>query len=226
MEQSKSRINSFLLDIKSMGGIFAVPIITMIAGALYVWIVYRGYPVDTLMGHIRGSFGIFSLPFICMWIFGLLQDIVESDGKETLLSLPYRSKIFGIARVLRMTLFYMVIFFVIFLGLVGIMLRGNFTLQALDIVLPILSLLFFSGFSFFIIVLTKNSLISYTIFCVYCIFQYMSRGAFSASVYPFHWSFPKPYTDDYLVAALLFLFACILYILGQHLFSNREHLLR
>lgn len=226
MEQPKSRINSFMLDIKAMGGIFAAPIIIMLVGSLYVWMVYRGYPADSLMVHIRGSFGIFSFPFICMWIFGLFQDIVESDGKESLLSLPYRAPIFGIVRVLRMTALYIALFFVVFLGLVTIMFQGELPLEAADIFLPFLSLLFFSGFSYFIIILTKSSLISYTVFCVYCIFQYMTRGAFSASVYPFHWSFPKPYTNTYLIASLLLLFACVFYIVGQYFFSKREYLLK
>lgn len=225
MEQ-KSRVNSFLLDIKLLGGSFITPLIIMLLGSLYIWIIYKGYPSEFLLTHIRGNFGVFSFPFICVWIFGLFQDFVESDGKECLLSLPYRSSAFGIVRVLRMTTFYIILFFLFFLSLVAILFNGEFPLQASDWYLPFFSLLFFSGFSYFVIVLTKNSLISYAIFSVYCIFQYMTRGAFSASVYPFHWSFPMPYTSNYLVTLLLIIFTCIFFIIAQYIFSKREYLLK
>lgn len=209
-----------------MGGIFITPLIVMVVSSVYVWLVYRGYPTDSMMVQIRGAFGVFSLPFISVWIIGLFQDIVESDGKESLLSLPYRAPFFGIIRVIRMTLLYIVLFFIVLLALTLIMFGSYPPLDACDWYLPIVSILFFSGLSFFCIVLTKNTLISYTILCVYCVFQYMTRGGFSLSIYPFQWSFSMPYTSNVFVACLLLVSTCFLYGGSQIIFSKREYLLK
>lgn len=225
MEQ-KIKMTSIITDVRTIGGIFYLPIALMITSVIYILNRYSGYEDPNILQIIRSYFGVFSIPFISVWIFNLYQDILETDGKECLLSLPYKDIQFGLFRVLRITILYIIVFFILFLILILTLLPAEQRILLSDLYLPFISIFYFSSLSFLVIVLVKNTLISYSIIGIYSIFQYTTRGGFSLSVYPFQWPFPHPMYNNYQVGINLFLFSLIFYILAHLIFKKRDYLIK
>lgn len=225
--ESKVKMPSLRLDIRNMGGLFYLPFIMMMIAAAYVTIHYSGYSDNqNMLKYIRHDFGVLSIPLVIVWIIGLFQDFVETKGKEAILALPYSSTYSGIMRVLRMSLLYVVIFFILFVFLVIRLLPGHQLILLSDICLPILSVLYFAALSFLFMMIVKNSIVCYIIIGVYSIFLYMTRGAFTFGLYPFQWSFPQPNFDELRCTVILLIASVIGLYISQKIFQNKEFLLK
>lgn len=153
--ESRNLIKSLNRDIKAMGGTFFIPLLAMTFGAFYVGLVYSGFQIEGRMANIQGNMGVFAFPLICMWVFGLFQDLIDPDQKECLLYLPYSSFVFGTIRVMRFTLLYIAVFYLVLIVLTSFMFNGRLPLQSSDFYLPAASLLFLSALSYFVIILTS-----------------------------------------------------------------------
>lgn len=220
------RMISLRFDLQIIGYQLYFPIALIILGIAFLYLQYYNYRDEYMLMHIRKIFGVIYLPSICTWIFSLYQELTESDGKECLLSLPYKDFEFGLYRIFRITLLYIILFFFAFSFATLLLLPKDVSIQAVDFYLPLITILYFSILSFCVIVVTKNVLISYLSYGAYCIFLYMTRGGYSASVYPFHWSFPKPGLENGLAGLLLLIVSVLFCFIAHHIFSNREFLLK
>lgn len=225
MEQ-KIKMVSVGTDIRTIGGMFYAPVVFMLVSVLYIFNRYYGYEDPYVLMNIRGYFGVFSIPFISIWIFNLYQDLLETEGKECLLAQPYKDIQFGLFRTLRITLIYIVIFYILFFFLIFTLLPKEQNILLSDIYLPLVSILYFSSLSFLIIVVVKNTLISYSIIGIYSIFQYTTRGGFSLSIYPFQWSFPNPMYNDYEIGIKLFISSLVFFTLAHFVFRKRNYLVK
>lgn len=219
----RKHFNEIVTDIGNMGIIFFVPIFIMALGAIYTLLFNSYYGEANEM--IQRGFGVFSIPFVILWNFYLFNDLLASDSKEILLSLPYRDHEYGIVRVIKFTGIYIALFY-IFYCLIAVFYKERVIFQWYDIYLPIASILFYSSLSFFIMVLIKDVLISFVVVAVHGALIYGTRGGASAYIYPFQWFHPNPYFQPQRVALTLFLCTLIFYILGHILFTKREYLMR
>lgn len=194
---------SLLQDIRCIGGVFFIPFATTLAGALFL-IFGFGKDASTEV-FVKKYLGVASFPFVCIWVLGLLEDLTESEGRECLLCLPYKSFPFGVVRVVRLTFVYIMIFFAFFFAVLTM--NASFDkIGFVDIVFPTVSILFFSSFAFILAVVVKHSLVSYSVIGTFSITAYFTRGAFSALVYPFQWALPNPFFENghvIIVLALL-----------------------
>lgn len=206
-----------------MGASFYIPIILMILGIVYTLVFQQKFGEANVL--IKQGFGMFSFPFITIWILYLFEDLLDSDGKETLLALPYKNIQYGFLRVLKFTLVYVITFYLFYLS-TAFLFKERVYFQLQDSYLPVASILFYSALSFLIITLVKKILIAFLIIALHSSFLYGTRGGVSAYIYPLQWFHPNPYYSPRLVALVLLFSAIILYVLGQYLFSKREFLMK
>lgn len=223
----KKTFSYILLEIRNLGGIFYFPIIIMFIVVIYISVKYSGYSYQSALPYIKHDFGSIVMPLIGVWIIGSFQDFVETDGKEIILSQPYNSKKYGILKVLQLTLFYF-LFLLLFLIILTIVFEpGNINdLTKIDILLAIVSVIYISSLSFFLMVTIKNSLICYILLGCYLLFLYMTRGAFSYGIYPLQWSHPQPYLDNFSCILMLSVSSSLILMVSQIIFQNREYLLK
>lgn len=218
-------------DLRSIGRLVYIPIFFNILAVLLSLVRYGDFTYDAnfleqVMREIKMLFGVINFPFISVWIFALYQDVVESDGKEGILSLPYRNLYFGTFRVIRVILIYSFIFYCAFLFVI-VTLFGHLTMLTVwDWLLPILSFVFYGALSFLFIVLTRRVALSYIALGLHTIPIYMTRGGISFSIYPFQWSHPNPYFNDGNVAFFLLIFSILFFLIAQRLLGNREFILK
>lgn len=214
---------SVMIDIKNMGVFFYIPIVIMIFCGLYI--IFVEYEFNDAIVLIRKDFGIFPIMGISVWIFYIFEDLLDSNGKEMLLSIPYDDNNFGIFRVIKMTIVYILCFY-FFLIIIIMLLNKDYVFQFNDIYLPIVSIFFYSGFSFFTILIVKNNLISFAIVGIFSVFMYSTRGGVSAYIYPFQWGNPNPYYNPVIVAIVLIIATVSLYLSAQLFFKDREFLMK
>ena len=218
-----TRIKEALVDIKSMGAFFYIPIGIMAVNAVYCYLTRGRYGVPIEI--VRESYGIFPIICISFWISCLFEDLLNSEGREMLLSMPYKNLEYGLKRVIRYTLLYIIIFY-IFFALAVLMIGRNVVMEAQDIYLPVLSIFFYSAFNFLIAVITRNSVTVMTAAGILSMFMYLTRGSASLCIYPLQWGNPNPFFTPYAVGIALFAATLALYAAAQMLFSNRDFLMR
>ncbi|HZK37266.1 MAG TPA: hypothetical protein VFC98_00095 [Clostridia bacterium] len=218
-----ARIKKNWIDIKNIGIYFYIPIGVMVLNAIYCFLIRGRYGVPIEI--IRENYGVFSVICISFWVPYLFEDLLNSDGREMLLSMPYRNAEYGLIRVLKYTVLYIGIFY-LFLALIILTMGRNVILEAQDIYLPVLSIFFYSAFNFFVVVVARNSLVVMIATGALSVFIYLTRGGASFYIYPLQWSNPNPFFMPYAVGIVLFICSLILYAIGQILFSNRDFLMR
>jgi hypothetical protein len=215
---------SILIDIKNMGIFFCVPVIIMALCGTYI--VFAKYEFSEPIIMLRKGFGIFPIIGISIWIYYIFEDLLDSNGKELLLSMPYNDIDYGLFRIIKLTLVYVIMFYVFLFAILVLTLERNYVFQFQDIYFPILSIFFYSGFSFLTAVIAKNNLISFTVLGVFSVFMYSTRGGVSACIYPFQWSNPNPYYNPAIVALALIAATAALYASANFFFNNREFLMK
>ncbi|QSX07134.1 hypothetical protein JYG23_07260 [Sedimentibacter sp. zth1] len=100
----------------------------------------------------------------------------------------------------------------------------NIAIEFKNIILPILSILFFSNISFLAMLITKNSIASLFAISIISALLFSNRmGPFY--IYPFQWANPNPYYTYSAVVNSILLINIILILLNDILFKNREFLL-
>lgn len=212
------------IDIKNIGTAFYFPIVMGVFAAIYCYIKNYGFENAEVMKNIKSSIGIFFLPWVFIWVLGLFQDLLDSKGKELLLSLPYDDTSYGIKRVLRITLCFLLIFYALFFGL-SWSLKTASDITVMDLILPVCAIMFYSSLAFLSIVLTKSMMMSYCLIATFSIFAYLTRGGAFGALYPFQWSFPKPFLGDGFAAFVLTVVTIVLFSIAVHLFKKRSRLL-
>jgi len=223
MEQ-RNKIVSLKFDIKNIGPLFYLPIVTGLLASGYCLLRNYGYDNVEVIKNIRIGLNIFCVPFVFIWIIGLFQDLLDSEGKETLLSLPYNNLSYGILRVCRMFGLYLIYFYILFITLC-IILQCLDDISLVDLFFPTISIFFYASMAFLVIVVTKSMAISYAIVSVFTIFAYLTRGAAVGPINPFYWSFPRPFLDsNYVMLVLVTISTYMLYI-STIIFKKRNLLL-
>ncbi|MFC4766352.1 hypothetical protein [Effusibacillus consociatus] len=217
------KVPSLITDIRAMEWQFWLPVIASIILAIYTYTILGACGSHLSLTDIKLSLGIGAIPLVAFWVIGLYQDLVEADGREVLLSLPYNQFQFGLLRLLRMAVLYV---FVIW-GLLGILLiLANLRISYQDFLFSLLQVMFFASFSFVVILATKNSLISYAIIGVLSSAEYMTRGGITGWVYPFEWPLPKPHVAVMNIVVSLIISIVFCLTLGQWLFNKKEYLVK
>jgi hypothetical protein len=206
-----------------MGWMFPLPIVVLIAAALYTFITQAGYDKPLNITEVKSALGVLPIPLVSLWIIGLFRDLVKPDGKELLLSLPLNELTFGLLRVVRIVGLYMLLYWGPALYLL-LHTREKFT--AADVYLPSVTILFLVSLSFALIILVKSVEVSLSVIGVFCTMSYMTRGGITGNLYVFHWSFPKPLVDSASVAWTLAVGSICLLIVGQWLLYKREYLMK
>lgn len=154
MYQFKKRI-PLMLDIKTMGWTFFFPIVLLLGLTIFLYITHHGHLSLIPFQSIKYTFGIFAMTGISIWIIGIFQDLLEIDSRELLLSFPYDAFYYGIFRVLRVTSIYLIIFLCLNLFLVSNHHQElSPSLLAKDFYFPIITIIYFAAFTFFIVMLT------------------------------------------------------------------------
>ena len=195
----------------------------MAVNAVYCFLIRNRYGIA--IGIVRENYGVFPVICISFWISCLFEDLLNSEGKEILLSMPYKNMEYGLIRVIRYTVLYIIVFYIFFVFIL-LSMRSNAVLEPQDIYLPMLSIFFYSAFNFLIAVIVRNSLTVMAATGALSVFMYLTRGGASFYIYPFQWSNPNPYFMPYTVGVVLLISSLILYTAGQILFSNRDFLMR
>ncbi len=213
-----------LTDIKNMGIFFYVPVMIMALCGIYIIFTKYQFGEPTIM--LRKGFGIFPIMGISVWVFYIFEDLLDSEGRELLLSMPYNHVYYGVFRILKLTLVYVIMFYIFLFVIMFLTLKRNYAFQFQDIYLPVLSIFFYSGFSFLTAVIAKNNLILFTVLGIFSVFIYSTRGGVSAFIYPFQWSNPNPYYNSAVVAIALIVITVALYTLANFFFSKREFLMK
>lgn len=210
------------MEFKLVGGIFWVTILFMILNFCLVLIRFDSTSEINL---IRNQWGTLTLPWICLWIIPMFQDLADARGKEALLSLPYNHFTFGAMRVIRTTILYFIIFYIGWCS-VSLFLNLFDQWEWFDFVLPLVSIFFLATLSFISIVLTRNLMYSYIIIGVFCSMQYMTRGSALGPLYPFHWSFPNPARTHEENLFILLCVSIIFITISNIFFKNRAFMLK
>ncbi|HBI04619.1 MAG TPA: hypothetical protein DDY49_11390 [Paenibacillaceae bacterium] len=220
---SPIKLPPLLTDIKAMEWNFYLPIFVTIISTSYVYVVLAGWNQPLLFSEIKKTLGLWSIPCVSFWTIGLYKNLVDSDGKELLLAMPYKVMQYGFIRTLRMSLIY-ILFFYTCLLIVLLFSEENMTM--VDWILPGVNILFFSFLSFVIILASKNIAISYGLIGVYSSTNFITYGSFSGWVYPFYWSLPRHDLQflQVLMGLILATFVCI--VLGQWILTKKEYLVK
>jgi hypothetical protein len=125
---------SLIYDFKSMGIYFFIPIVVMLLCVANTFNKVFYYKANLEIQYLRDLFGIVPIVSVSFWVISLFYDIVESDCKETVLSLPYNDYAFGIGRVARIIVIYLG-FFYLFLFWGSLNLGTSLNIVSLNIVL-------------------------------------------------------------------------------------------
>ncbi|CCQ94926.1 membrane hypothetical protein [[Clostridium] ultunense Esp] len=211
------------VDFRMMGWAFPLPIVVSILMALFHYAIHGGSENLIPIEAIRYGLGFFSVPFISVWAIHLYQNLVNPEEKEVLLSLPYQPFSFGLLRLLRITLIYLIFFWSVQIFLYSHSREGA---AVLDWVFPVVLIFYFSSLSYFIVLAVKNVLIGYALLGIYIVFEYTTRGGFSGPFYAFQWVNPKPTLESgYNLLALILLTLAFL-LIAQWILTNRDLLSR
>lgn len=224
--EPKVKLLPLLLDIRSMGGLFYIPILTMLLSAAFCLVQYAGLEDRYLLPQLKHAMGVLSIPLVSVWIIGIFQDYTDVEGKETLLALPYSPVHSGLVRVCRMAGLYALLFVIVYGVLAALLSSGQIGTFLEGLYLPLIAIFLFSGLSFLLIVVFKHPISCYIMAGGYALFHYMTRGAYSLGVYPFQWSLPQPYMDSLLCSYMMLAALAILLAVAQLLFTNREFMLK
>lgn len=195
----------------------------MILTGIYILFINNLYGEANIV--IRRSFGVFPVVGITVWIIFMFEDLLSSHGREMLLSLPYDHMKYGVVRVVKFSIIYILIFY-IFLAILIILFNKNYNFELQDLYLPVISIFFYSAFSFFISIIVKNIIASFAVCGIFSVFMYSTRGGVSLMIYPFQWSNPNPYYSPCIVAVVLMCITVLLFVVDDILFRNREFLLK
>ncbi|GEM_PF-3266957 len=224
--ESRVKLLPLMLDIRSMGGLFYIPILSMGLSAVYCMLQYSGLDDRYLLPQLRHAMGVLSIPMVCIWIIAMFQDYTATEGKETILALPYPPVRSGMLRVWRMTVLYALLFMILYVVMAAGLSSAQITVILEDLYVPIISIFLFAGLSFLLIVIFKNPISCYILAGGYALFHYMTRGAYSLGIYPFQWSLPQPYMDSMLCSYMMLAASGVLFTVAQSLFANREFMMR
>jgi len=223
------------LDLRAMGWNFSFPLVAHLGMVLYLYFGQGGRVGMLTAETILKTVGLWSPLLITFWIVALYQDWVESDGKETLLALPYKNWVFGIGRVLRTTALYGLFVW----GVARLLFLFSPDRGVSPVVWVILatSILFFAALAFFAVALTRRLVYTYLLVAVFSLGEgvrvyasslrvgYSVLSHSTVSFNPFQTVWPLPGTSPLRVTLILFVAALLLLFLGQLLVNRREYLL-
>jgi hypothetical protein len=226
------------LDLRAMGWNLSFPLVAHLAVVLHLYFSGGGR-VGQLPGEtIQTAVGLVSPLLVTFWVSALYQDLVESDGKEALLALPYNSFALGVLRVLRTAFFY----FLFVWGVIRLLFLFSPAPGASPLAWLVLatSIFFFSALAFFAVVLTRRLVYTYLLVAVFSVgewariylaslrfgLQTLPAGGGAAAFNPFQLAQPAPGADPLVVSFILFIAAVFLLSCGQMLFTRRGYLLK
>ncbi len=213
----------FIYDIKSLGIMFVVPIAIYIIIFIYLYFSYFKFNLNIDISVFKKAIGI--IPIICVsfWIISLFGEFVDSQIKESLLSLPYNEFKFGVLKVIKISILYIVIYY-IFTAICLAYAKLDYTPDFF--IMPMIQILFYSSFSFFSVLLARSMSGGYTIVGVFSCISYMTRGGANGYVYPFQWVNPKPGITLYTINIALIVCSMIFLTMSYYIFKNREYLIK
>ncbi|MBE3593998.1 MAG: hypothetical protein IMX04_02985 [Candidatus Carbobacillus altaicus] len=224
------------LDLRTMGWNFSFPLVAHLGIVLYLYLGQGGQVGMLTEKTILGTIGLWSPLLITFWIVGLYQDWFESDGKEALLALPYKSWAFGIGRVLRTTALYG--FFVWGITRLLFLFSSDRGVSQMWWTILAASILFFAALAFFTVALTRRLVFTYMLVAVFSLGEWVRVYSTSLRVSysvpsdrtvafnPFQAASPLPGANPLRVALILFIVSLLLLFLGQLFVNRREYLLK
>ncbi|MFB1050510.1 hypothetical protein [Paraliobacillus sp. JSM ZJ581] len=157
-------------EIKSMRGMFWVPLIAIILCFLYFIYLTSNQTLDVLLA--LPTFEFIIVPLSSWWITYLFYDYYENHALEVLLSYPVSEAEHGFFRIL----FFILLYTLSTLFLIGYIVMFSDASLSLLLLQYVPQYLFFAGLSFLCMTLFQNIGVALTVLAFYTATEFLTGG--------------------------------------------------
>jgi len=181
---------------------------------------------ETKIISLQSTLFIISVIGILVWILHAYMDIVNTESKELILSLPINGFAFVFLRVLRLFALY-AIFFLVLLFIISAKSGGaGLEYGIVDMFLIAGALFFMSGLGLIVLLISKHMVIGYGIPILWVAISFFYRGGASWLWHTCQWIVPKPFESSWRYAIAHWITGLLFHIISTFIIKQREYLIK